>query len=166
MKLLHHTEIDLLAFFLTGKFDGIKPGQSTEWIEANFADPDHKSDMGGGISIWNWGAIEFHFDRDMLYLIWCDRLKYVADCPALDVRRGWLERPSQLSLRWVVAQLNQQRADYRVIHDVKLGSVQLRVLASGVEFHFEPTNTQDDGTPSDRWRMQGFGLSHPDYRRP
>jgi hypothetical protein len=68
MKLQHPIDIDLLRFFLTGKFDCIVPGQDAEWIAAHFADPDDDSDMGRGFRIQRWGSIEFHFEHNKLYL--------------------------------------------------------------------------------------------------
>ena len=166
MKRRLPVEIDLVAFFLTGRFDRIVPGQTAGWIEANFPAPDHQSDMGGGLGIWAWGAIEFHFDHGLLYQIWCDDFDQVADGPALAIRRGWLERPARLSLRWVLGQLNQERAGYQVGHDPVHPSVRLQVSKSGVEFHFEPGGAPSPTTQPELWRMQAFGLSHPDYRRP
>jgi len=166
MKLLHPIEIDLLAFFLTGKFDCIEPGQDADWILANFADPDDMSDMGRGFNIWRWGSIEFHFESKKLYLIWCDGFHHVASSPALKVQCGWLEQPRGLSLAWVLEQLNNACVSYRVTHNPSLKQAQIRILASGVELHFEAADAQGDAVQPHKYRMLAFGLMHADYQRP
>jgi len=166
MKLSHPIEIDLVEFFLTGKFDYIVPGQDAEWILANFADPDDDSDMGRGFRIWRWGSIEFHFDHNKLFMIWCDGFRHVASSSSLKVRRGWLDRPTRLTLARVQHLLNNGSTSYRVVHNPVLQTTQVRILASNVELHFEAADMQRDASQPNKYRMVAFGLSHPDYRRP
>jgi hypothetical protein len=63
----------------------------------------------------------------------------VASSPALNVHKGWLEHPKRLSLGWVLEQLNNGCVGCRVTHKPSLKNAQVRILDSGVELHFEPT---------------------------
>lgn len=81
MKFNTKIHIVFLDFIKHGKFDVIKLGQSKEWILNNFADPD-KFDENPWIfkrsncSIWTYGNIEFHFDKENnLWLIFSDYLE-------------------------------------------------------------------------------------------
>ena len=59
----HKINISIQDFFIKGKFDYLKPGQSKSWILDNFPAPD---DFGGAkvfekATIWRYGNIELHF---------------------------------------------------------------------------------------------------------
>ena len=72
IKLKNPVNVDLFKFVTKGEFDYIENGQTKEWILNNFPDPDQIGDMGHGLSVWLYGRIEFHFDKEILFSIWCD----------------------------------------------------------------------------------------------
>ncbi|NDV66695.1 hypothetical protein [Bacteroides sp. 224] len=67
--------IFLNEFIQTGQFGGVKPGMKMDEIKAIFPKPDSINPMGGGMSIWLYGKLEFHFMNDELIFIWCDWLE-------------------------------------------------------------------------------------------
>lgn len=69
--------VSILEFIKTGKFGTVELGQNTETIKRIFCKPDDISDMRHNMFIWRYGAFEFHFSDDILFLLWCDNLSYM-----------------------------------------------------------------------------------------
>ncbi|HFN5877691.1 TPA: hypothetical protein ACHGIS_000366, partial [Escherichia coli] len=72
MKFDHLVDVSFHNFVFNGKFDFVELGQTMAWLEQNFVEPDSKNDMGNGFYIWLFGNVEFHFENNKLYMIWCD----------------------------------------------------------------------------------------------
>lgn len=162
MKLNQPIDIDLKLFFLKGEFDCIKPGQTKEWILNNFADPDSNWDNEYGQSIWTYNSLEFHFDKDQLYLIWCDGLSHLTPCHQLNYTKWFLDDDSPLTLSYVLHILNVEAVNYKVKHNIALHIVQVKIIDSNVTLHFEQleeTKCQN----SNEYEFIAFGLSHGDY---
>ena len=162
MRMNEPIHIDLQSFFLEGSFDHIEVGQTKDWISNNFADPDSAFEDRHGCSIWNFGSLEFHFDHDVLFLIWCDNFDGL-ECEQLTFAKWIIGDGPLLTLPFVLQALNSACANYVVHHDRALGNAQLRIEKSRVVFHFEPLEDENgDGDPN-TYQMIGFGLSHRDY---
>lgn len=137
MKLPIKIEIDVLDFLKRAKFDCIKLGQSKELILNNFPDPDNFCDafMGSRINIWNYGDIEFHFDKaNSLFLIYSDYLEELDAGEYLQVNKWILNDYSKLCLKNVLTELNKEGIDY--CKSTQNLSVILK-LKSGVELGFK-----------------------------
>lgn len=151
-------EIDLLEFFKTGKFDGLKLEQTKEWISSNFPKPDHfDSDfLTEEVNIWTYGGIELHFENELLYLIFSDnwfegKLK---STNTLTLNTWIFDDFSKLDFLYVLTQLNEHNIDYKKKTD-NLG-VLLR-LSSGIELTFENIN-DEEGLSTNHYHLTSFGL--------
>ena len=158
MTLKEPIEIDFLTFFKTGKFNYIKLGQTKEWILNNFPDPDNfdNSFLNEKFNIWTYGGIEFHFDKNILYLIYSDywyegKLK---DVDVLKLKKWIFNDIDKLNLRFVLETLNTHNIDYKKKTD-NLG-VLLR-LNSGVEFTFENINDIEN-LDSNKFHISSFAF--------
>ncbi len=161
MKLNRPIEINLKDFFLEGKFDYIKPGKTKEWILNNFPDPDDDSDMGHKLSIWRYIPIEFHFDGEELFTIWCDYLIDIEDNEKLVFDKWILEKPQEeLTLPYVLSVLNTEKCNYLVKFN-NYGSVIVRIKKSGVCLWFN--NPEDEEIDTNKYLLFAFGLSSEEY---
>jgi hypothetical protein len=155
MKLKEPIEIDFLDFFQTAKFDSIKLGQTREWILNNFPPPDERGE-NGNFEIWNYGGIEFHFENQILFLIYSDHW-YEGKLTGgnnLKLDKWIFDDISKLNLRFVTESLNTHNIDFKKKTD-NLG-VLLR-LNSGIELTFE--NVDDiEGLDSNDFHLSSFGL--------
>ena len=93
--------IDLKEFFLQGRFDCIKPGQKKDWIFSNFLAPGSGWESGHGFSIWQYGAFELHFEKDELFLIWCDKLGELGSFAGLELEKWFLDVAPEPTLPFV-----------------------------------------------------------------
>ncbi len=162
MKINHPVDIHIKDFFLEGTFDFIKPGQTKTWILQNFPDPDDESDMGNSLSIWRYGCIEFHFDHDKLYLIWCDNLSYLRSNKSLKLDKWILDNLKELNLPYVQSKLNSENVTYSVNFDKKLNNSIIRIKKSRVKLWFECDDEEKADDPNN-FTLVAFGLSDPDY---
>ncbi len=161
-------EIDLFNFFATGKFDYIKPGQTKEWLRYNFPIKVFDSDMGNQMSIWQFGNMELHFDKDMLFMIFCDYLSDISAGRKIRLHKWILEDIDSCTLQFVIRKLNEKHLDFSLKHDQNLNSVTLMIQSSKVQLHFESLVNDDyekiTENPND-YQLGGFWLSHADYTR-
>lgn len=137
MELKQPITIDMKAFLLEGKFDCIQMGQTKEWIKHNFPDPDSDNYMGHHLSIWLYGGIEFHFDHEQLYMIWCDNLRFMDRCKTLRVNKWLFHNLDELTLGLAQNQLNHEYCSYRVMFDRELKTTGLQIQKSRVSLWFE-----------------------------
>ena len=155
MNLKEPIKIDFLDFFQTAKFDSIKLGQTREWILNNFPAPDEIGE-NGNFEIWNYGGIEFHFENQILFLIYSDHW-YEGKLTGgnnLKLDKWIFDDISKLNLRFVIESLNTHNIDFKKKTD-NLG-VLLR-LKSGIELTFE--NADDiEGLDSNDFHLSSFGL--------
>jgi hypothetical protein len=152
VKLKSPIEIDLFEFIKSGKFDYIELGQTKEWIEANFCEPD---DIGCGGKIWAYGSIELHFDNSELFMIFTDNFNAVATDrwvsqkigggENLNLRKWIFEQPHKLNLIYVVKSLLTNDINFSITHKKQLNAIELAVTQSGVKLRFEAI----DGRESD-----------------
>ncbi len=159
MKLSHKISIDLLDFFRTGRFDCIEPGQSKQWILSNFPDPDDMSEQEAlrhDYSIWRYGNIEFHFDRDILFLIFSDYLKTLEGGSSLCLDPWIIKNATSLNLLDVITALNREKIDYSKRSKQNLETVSLVLDSSGVEMHFE--RIEGLGPDQNQFELSAFAL--------
>lgn len=144
MKLPRRIRIDLLDAFRTGCFDCIEPGQDKWWILSNFPDPDGMTEheaMRSDYSIWRYGNIEFHFDRDTLFLIYSDYLDTLNGGPSL-LLDPWIIGSMPLTLQNVGMVLNREGIDYAKRSQPQFDSLTLTLDPSGVQFHFNASEEE------------------------
>lgn len=157
MNLKEKIKIDFLDFFKFGKFDFIKLGQTKEWILNNFPEPDSRFSeemLKNGFDIWTYGDIEFHFERQKLFLIFSDHFETLKGGKKLKLDRWILSDISKLNLLYVLKELNSENIDYKKKTD-NLG-VTLR-LNSGVELTFVNIN-ETNNLSTNEFQMVAFGL--------
>lgn len=146
MKLKHKIEIDLLAFFKTGKFDYLKIGQTKEWILHNFPDPDNTLPQEWvttrGYDVWRYGHLELHFLEDKLHMIFSDYWdKNGLDAGENITVKQWVfENSQELTLLFILEKLNNHQIDFTKKTTPLAISV---LLYSGVELHFENENEEE-----------------------
>lgn len=163
MKLDKPIDIDLKKFILDGDFDFIRLGQTKEWIINNFPNPDNDSNEDLNFSIWEYGSIEFHFDGDKLFLIWCDNLSHLDECITLKIDKWIFEDLSKLTLRNVLSILNTEQSNYSIKFNQQLHNTVVKIRKSGVTLWFENIENWEDSTRPDIYCLVGFGLNHPEY---
>jgi hypothetical protein len=142
MQLPHRITIDLLEFIKTGQFDHIRIGQTRQWILNNFADPDDFQDSPDiyNSPIWRFGNIEFHFNKDELFLIHSDYIDTLDGGESLELKKWIFSEPQKLVLIYVLEQLNQERINFKVEHQAsgELSVVNVTIIRSGVVLSFSP----------------------------
>ncbi len=157
-----NVEIDFFEFFKNGIFDYIKIGKTKEWILNNFPNPDGFYNYGGTnllsdkCSIWKYGAIEFHFDRNELYFIWCDNLPNLKDTSNIKLKKWFLDDLSKLTLSFVLSILNTEQMNYKITFDSDLKNSVIYIEKSNVELWFQSLEEITE-TPNN-YKMIGFGL--------
>ncbi len=157
-----NVEIDFFEFFKNGIFDYIKIGKTKEWILNNFPNPDNFYNYGGTnllsdkCTIWTYGAIEFHFDRNELYLIWCDNLPDLKDTSNIRLKKWVLDDLSKLTLSFVLNILNTEQMNYKIKFNDNLKNAVIYIEKSNVELWFQSLEEIIE-TPNN-YKMIGFGL--------
>jgi hypothetical protein len=174
MQLQHRITIDLLEFIKTGKFDYVKLGQTKQWILTNFPDPDDYQDSSGVYDnpIWWYGNIEFHFDKEELFLIHSDYIETLDGGDSLELKKWIFSDPQKLNLCYVLEQLNQQRIDFKVEHQTfgELSSVKVTICKSRVVLGFSPPEVDNEealevfldrnkNEDTNLFRLHGFSLT-------
>ena len=153
--------IEIKSFILDGTFDCIKLDQSKGLILNNFPDPDCKEYKE---SIWQYGALEFHFNKDTLYTIWCDNLSNLCACKSLRIEPWFLCGPSELSLEYVLSRLNKEHTNYSIMFDEKLGNAVIKIRKSRVTLWFENMENWEVRTdPNTQYSLAGIGLTSKEY---
>ena len=133
-------KIDMLKFFRSGEFADVRRGLSCAQIASMFgpADANFKS---AGAEILRYGAFEFHFFRDEIFMIFSDHFRS-GPLNFGDGRAGQIEIepwilsgcPAPIDLAAVKGALNRERIEYRELatnEGLELG------LNSGVTLAFE-----------------------------
>ena len=112
-------KIDMLEFFRSGEFADVKSGLSCAQIVAMFgpADANFKS---AGAEILRYGAFEFHFFRDEIFMIFSDHfrsepLDFGGDRAQQIEIEPWILSgcPAPIDLAAVKGALNRERIEYR-----------------------------------------------------
>ena len=133
-------KIDMLKFFRSGEFAGVESGLSCAQIVAMFG-PADASFKSAGAEILKYGAFEFHFFQDEIFMIFSDHFR----SEPLDFgggRAGQIEIepwilsgcPAPIGLAAVKGALNREWIEYceRTMDD----GLELS-LSSGVTLAFE-----------------------------
>ena len=90
-------------------------------------------------SIWTYGNIEFHFDDNILYLIFCDNFSIFDEVAGMltdqwdagkhiDLRKWIFEKANSLKCSEVMSILNQNKINFSLFHNPNLGNVVIRIL--------------------------------------
>ncbi|WP_162921710.1 hypothetical protein [Listeria costaricensis] len=153
--LSHPIDINLQDFILNGKFDYIKIGQTKEWITTNFPDPDSINNMGHNLFIWTYGNIEFHFNADRLFLIWCDNFHSFSAGQNIRLDKWIFEDTQHLTLQSMTDILHRHKVDFSVTHQPKWQTTVIQITKSHVELFFGPSASQQE-PPA--YSFHGFGL--------
>ena len=133
-------KIDMLKFFRSGEFAGVESGLSCAQIVAMFG-PADASFKSAGAEILKYGAFEFHFIQDEIFMIFSDHFR----SEPLDFgggRAGQIEIepwilsgcPAPIDLAAAKDALNRERIEYRELATNE--GLELN-LSSGVTLAFE-----------------------------
>lgn len=112
-------KIDMLKFFRSGEFAGVGSGLSCAQIASMFG-PADASFKSAGAEILRYGAFEFHFFRDEIFMIFSDHFRS-EPLNFGDGRAGQIEIepwilsgcPTPIDLAAVKVALNRERIEYR-----------------------------------------------------
>lgn len=167
MLLKESIDIDLYKFITEGTFDCIKIGQNKEWILNNFPDPDYQDDMGHDCYIWSYGNLEFHFEGDELFLIWCDNFIQLDAGKHINLQ-PWVFQDlhkEDISLTKFINLLNADKISHIIYHDHKIQNAIVRILKSNAEIYFDyPVEKEYEAVSGDDFYLVGFGLSRESNR--
>ncbi len=112
-------KIDMLKFFRSGEFSGVKSGLSCAQIALMFG-PADASFKSAGAEILRYGAFEFHFFRDEIFMIFSDHFRSEPlDFGGARARQIEIEPwilsgcPVPIDLAAVKGALNRERIEYR-----------------------------------------------------
>ena len=158
-------QVNLFNFINNGEFANIKVGQTKEWIINNFPDPDYINDMGDNMFIWQYGTIEFHFDGEMLFLIFCDNFHKFNAGKTIDLEKWIFKSTNHLTLEKVVKVLNKNKISFTLIHKESIECVIIKILASNVSLYFAMKDQRCDFNRIDpnTLHFDSFSLTHDDY---
>ena len=112
-------KIDMLKFLRSGEFAGVRSGLSCAQITSMFG-PADASFKSAGAEILRYGAFEFHFFQDEIFMIFSDHFR----SEPLDFCGGsarqikiepWILSgcPAPMGLAAVKGALNRERIEYR-----------------------------------------------------
>jgi len=111
-------KIDMLEFFRSGEFAGVERGLSRAQIAAMFG-PAGASFKSAGAEILRYGAFEFHFFRDEIFMIFSDHFRSEPlDFGGRRARQIEIEPwilsgcPAPIDLAAVKGALNRERIEY------------------------------------------------------
>ena len=112
-------KIDMLKFFRSGEFAGVESGLSCAQIVAMFG-PADASFKSAGAEILKYGAFEFHFFQDEIFMIFSDHfrsepLNFGASRAQQIEIEPWILSgcPAPIDLAAVKGALNRERIEYR-----------------------------------------------------
>ena len=112
-------KIDMLKFFRSGEFGGVRSGLSCAQIVVMFG-PADASFKSAGAEILRYGAFEFHFFRDEIFMIFSDHFRSEPlDFGGARARQIEIEPwilsgcPAPIDLAAVKGALNRERIEYR-----------------------------------------------------
>ena len=140
-------KIDMLKFLRSGEFTDVKSGLSRAQIVAMFG-PADASFKGAGAEILRYGAFEFHFFRDEIFMIFSDHFRSEplgfggGRARQIEIEPWILSGcPAPIGLAAVKSALNRERIEYReraTDEGFELG------LSSGVTLAFESLSESHD----------------------
>ena len=133
-------KIDMLNFLRSGEFAGVGSGLSCEQIASMFG-PADASFKSAGAEILRYGAFEFHFFQDEIFMIFSDHFR----SEPLNFGGGRAQQiqiepwilsgcPAPMGLATVKGALNRERIEYR--ERARDEGLELS-LSSGVTLAFE-----------------------------
>lgn len=112
-------KIDMLKFFRSGEFAGVGSGLSCAQIAAMFG-PADASFKSAGAEILRYGAFEFHFFRDEIFMIFSDHFRNEplgfggGRAGQIEIEPWILSGcPAPIDLAAVKSALNRERIEYR-----------------------------------------------------
>lgn len=116
--------------------------------------------MGHGLSIWLYGHLEFHFDGEQLFMIWCDNLDPIDSGDSIRLEKWILNDCAAQNLTAVFNTLIGERVDIQVVHQSP-NTVLLHINPSRVTLWFE-TDDDNDPTGQKAYLLRAFSLIHRD----
>ncbi len=110
-------KIDMLKFFRSGEFADVKSGLSCAQIVVMFG-PADASFKSAGAEILRYGAFEFHFFRDGIFMIFSDHfrsepLNFGGGRAGQIEIEPWIFSGTSIGLTAVKSALNRERIEYR-----------------------------------------------------
>ena len=110
-------KIDMLKFFRSGELAGVESGLSCAQIASMFG-PADASFKSAGAEILRYGAFEFHFFRDEIFMIFSDHFRSEplnfggSRAQQIEIE-PWIFSGAPIDLAAVKGALNHERIDYR-----------------------------------------------------
>ena len=110
-------KIDMLKFLRSGEFAGVGSGLSCAQIAAMFG-PADASFKSAGAEILRYGAFEFHFFRDEIFMIFSDHFRSEplnfggSRAQQIEIE-PWIFSGVPIDLVAVKSALNRERIEYR-----------------------------------------------------
>ena len=112
-------KLDMLEFFRSGEFADVKSGLSCSQIASMFGSAG-ASFKSAGAEILRYGAFEFHFFRDEIFMIFSDHFRSepldfgVGRAGQIEIEPWILSGcPAPIDLAAVKSALNRERIEYR-----------------------------------------------------
>jgi hypothetical protein len=130
-------KVKLLTFFRCGRFGIDFDSTSKDWFDCHFAKATDKSYLGSNLSIWRYDTVEFHFDGDNLFQIWCDNLEQLSSNRRISFDKWILQHPLRLTLNYVIKHLQQENITYQIDECLDNDRQTLLLPSSGVRLLFE-----------------------------
>ena len=131
-------KIDMLKFLRSGEFAGVRSGLSCAQIVAMFG-PADASFKSAGAEILRYGAFEFHFFRDEIFMIFSDHFRSEplnfggSRAQQIEIE-PWIFSGAPIDLATVKSALNRERIEY---HERETDDGLEIGLNSGVTLAFE-----------------------------
>lgn len=133
-------KIDMLKFLRSGEFAGVRSGLSCAQIAAMFG-PADASFKSAGAEILRYGAFEFHFFRDEIFMIFSDHFRSEplnfggARAQQIEIEPWILSGcPAPMGLAAVKGALDREQIEYR--ERARDDGLEIS-LSSGVTLAFE-----------------------------
>lgn len=147
---------DLKQLFLTGIFAKVKLGDSSEKIQKYHGCFDDWTDCNHHMHIGRYGVVEFHFNHDKLFLIWCDNLHYLS-MGNIPFDSWFIKKYKTYNIHLVLKHLLNSHAEY-VLYRINEYALNVTIKHSDVTLHFESKTDNNEDISS--YVLIGFGKSN------
>jgi len=107
----------LRELILQEKFECVRLGVTKEWLSKNFPEPDGYlgNETAETSNIWQYGNVEFHFHKDVLYMIFTDYVETIDAGPKLQLDPWILKYGAPTYFSDWVSVLNREGLDFKVV---------------------------------------------------
>ena len=184
MSTSNKMNIDLKEFFIKGHINGIKPSISKDQFLAQYPKPDAfetnpelfmDSSAKRYPNIWTYGNIEFHFNKEGLFMVWCDHIGdfygKLKGGPSIELSRWFLEENTTINCINLIEILNHENLDFSRTTNKYSESIELS-LSNRVQFTFhleshwsvepELAKKRKEETSLNKYTLSAFSLMDKD----